>query len=94
MCQQDSASGQSTKIYSRKDLVMMEETIYNFHTSIYIPLIQKLAFQIPHVQILGTNHCGDYRRTVFKYHKSSQDVLCHRDYSERVVASFLHQIKS
>ena len=68
-CQQDTASGQSTKIYTRKELVMMEKTISNFHTSFYIPEIQKLAFHIPHVQILGTNHCGDSRRTAFKRRK-------------------------
>ena len=60
-CQHDTASGQSTKIYTRKELVMMETTISNFHTSFYIPEIQKLAFHIPHVQILSTNHCGDSR---------------------------------
>ena len=68
-CKQDTVSGQSTKIYTRKELVVMETTIYNFHTSLYIPEIQKLAFHIPHVQILGTNHCGDSRRTTFKRHK-------------------------
>ena len=36
-CQQDTASGQSTKIYTRKELVMMETTISNFHTSFNIP---------------------------------------------------------
>ena len=36
-CQHDTASLLSTKIYTRKELVMMETTIYNFHTSFYIP---------------------------------------------------------
>ena len=60
-CQQDTAPGQSTKLYTRKELVMMETTISNPHTSLYIPAIQKLAFHIPHVQILDTNHSGDSR---------------------------------
>ena len=34
-CQQDTASGQSTKIYTRKELVIRETTIFNFHTSFY-----------------------------------------------------------
>ena len=72
----------------------METTISNFHTSFFIPSIQKLEFHIPHVQILGTNHCGDSRQTVFKRRKSFQDVLCCRDYAERVVASFPQQIQS
>ena len=68
-CQQDIASGQSKYIYTRKDLVMMETNISNFHTSFYIPEIQKLAFHIPHVKILGMNHCDDSCRTVFKRRK-------------------------
>ena len=71
-CQKDTTSRQSTKIYTRKQLVMMETTISNFHTSFYIPEIKKLAFHIPHVQILGTNHWGDSRRTAFKRRKSFQ----------------------
>ena len=93
-CKQDYALEQSTKIYPRNELVMMETTISNFHTSFYIPEIQKLAFHIPRVQIIGTNHCGESRRTVFKYIESFQDVLCCRDYAEMAVASFSHQIKS
>ena len=89
---QDTASEQSTKIYTRKELVMMETTISNFHTSFYIPEIKKLVFHIPHVQILGTNQCGDSRQTAFKRRKSFQDVLWRRDYAERVVALFPHKI--
>ena len=73
---------------------MMETTIYNFHTSFYIPEIQKLAFHLRHVQIMGINNCGDSCRTEFKRRKSFQDVLCRRDYSERVVSIFPHQIQS
>ena len=73
---------------------MMETTISNFHTSFFIPEIQKLAFHIPHVLILGMNHCGDSRRTAFKRRESFQDVLCCRYYAERVVAIFANQIQS
>ena len=45
---------------------MMETTISDFHKSFYIPDIQKLGFHLPHVRILGTNHCGEMRRTAFK----------------------------
>ena len=71
----------------------METTIYNFHTSFYIPAIYKLNFNIPHLQILSTNHCGESRRTAFKLHKSFQDMLRRSDYAERLVVSFSHQIK-
>ena len=73
---------------------MMEKTIPNFHASFFIPEIQKLAFHIPHIQIIGTDHCGDYLQTAFKRHKSFQDVLCYCDYAERVFAIFAHQIQS
>ena len=57
--QHDTDSGKPRKIYTRKELVLIETTIYNFHTSFYIQAIQKLEFHITHVQILGTNNCGD-----------------------------------
>ena len=90
----DYDSVQYTDIYTRKELVMMETTISNFHTSFYIPAIQKLAFYIPQIQIMGTNHCGDSRRTSFKRCKSFQYVICCCDYSDMVVASFFQQIQS
>ena len=93
MCKQESLPDKYTKTYTRKELVMMETTISNFHTSLYIPAIQKLAFHLPHVRILGTNHCGELRRTAFKRRELFQDVLCCRDYAEKVVASFVNQIK-
>ena len=88
MCEQESLPDKSTKIYTRKELVMMETTISDFHTSFYIPAIQKLNFRLPHVRILGTNHCGELRRTAFKRRELFQDVICRRDYAERVVAGF------
>ena len=72
---------------------MTETTIYDSHTSFYIPAIQKLAFHLPHVNILGTNHCGEMRRTAFKRGELFQDVLCCRDYADRVFAIFAHEIK-
>ena len=67
---------------------MMETTISEFHISFYRPEILKLAFHLPHVRILGTNHCGEMQRTDFKQRELFQDVLCRHDYAERVVASF------
>ena len=66
MCEQESSPDKCTKIYTRKKLVMTETTISDFHTSFYIPAIKKLAFHLPHVRILGSNHCGEMRRTAFK----------------------------
>ena len=46
------------------------------------------------MRILGTNHCGEMRHTAFKQRELFQNVLCHRYYAERVLASFTNQIKS
>ena len=72
----------------------METKISDSRTSFYIPAIPKLAFHLPHVRILGTNHCGKMRRTAFKRRELFQDVLCRHYYAERVVASFSNQIQS
>ena len=93
MCKQESLPDKSTKIYTRKELVMMETTISDFHTSFCIPSIQKLAFHMPHVRILGTNHCCELRRIAFKRRELFQDVLYRRDYAERLVASFANKIQ-
>ena len=94
MCKQEYSPDESTNIYTRKDLVMMETTISDFCTSFYITSIQKLAFHLPYMRILGKNHCGEMRRTSFKRHELLQDVLCRRNYFERVVSRFSHQIQS
>ena len=94
MCKQEFSPDKSTKIYTRKEIVIMETTISDFHTSFYILAIQKLAFHLPHVHILRTNQCGELRRTAFKRRELFQDVLCRRDYAERVVASVANQTKS
>ena len=74
---------------------MMEISIADFHRSLYIPEIQNLAFHLPHVRILGTNHCGNTcRGLLLKCCRENQDMLCRRDHVERVVASFAHQIQS
>ena len=95
MCKQEYLSDKSTKIYTRKEIVMMETTISDFHTSLlYIPAIQRLAFHLTYVRILSTNHCGKLRHTALKYRELFQYVLCCRDYDERSVASFDSQIQS
>ena len=66
MCEQESLQDKSTKIYTRKELVIMETRISDFNTSFYIPAIPKLAFHQQHVRILGTNHYGEMRRIDFK----------------------------
>ena len=71
----------------------METKISKFHTRYYIPAIQKLAFHLPHMHIFVTNHCGEMRHTAFKLRELFQDVICRRDYAEKVVTSFSNQIQ-
>ena len=73
---------------------MMYTKITDFNTCFYIPAIQKLAFNIPHVRIFGTDKCGEMIHTAFKQRELFQDVICCRDYSKRVVAIFDNQIQS
>ena len=72
----------------------METKIYDYHTNFYIPAIQRSAFHLPHVRILGTNHCGELQLTAFKRCEYFQDVLCRCDYDEKMIAYFVHQIQS
>ena len=92
MCKHISSPYELTKIYTRKQIVMTETTVYDFYTSFYIPSIEKLAFNLPPVHIIGTNHCGEMRCTAFKRRELLQYVLCRRYYYERVVASSAHKI--
>ena len=94
MCKQESSLDEFIKIYTRKELVMTETKISNFHTSLYILAIKNLDFHLPHVRILGSHNCGEMQCRDFKRRELFQDVLCCCDYAERVVASFDHQIKS
>ena len=71
----------------------METTISDFHTSFYITAIQKLAFHLSHVRILCTHHCVELRFTAFKRRELFQDVLCWRDFYERVVSRFANKIQ-
>ena len=72
----------------------METSIADFHTSFYITSIKNLEFHLPHIRIIGTNNYGNTRREAFKRRSANQDVLSRRDYTERVVTSFSHKIKS
>ena len=86
MCKQESSSDKSTKYIHQKRDSDDRDKNSGFRTSFYIPAIQKLAFSLPHVHILGINNCGEMRRTSFKQRELFQDVLCFCDYAEKVVA--------
>ena len=93
MCKQESSSDKSTKIYTRKELLMMDTTISDFIPDTIFHPSKSWLFNLPHVCILGINHCDEMRRTAFKRRKLLQDFSCCRDYAERVVARFANQIQ-
>ena len=66
MYKHDYASEQPTKIYIRKQTVIMKTTISNLHTSFNILEIKNLEFHILHVKMLGINYCGESIQTIFK----------------------------
>ena len=73
---------------------MMETIISYFHTSFYIPAIQKLAFHLPYVRIFGTNRCDEMPRISFKRREFFQDVICRSGDAEGPVANVDNQIQS
>ena len=50
------------KVYTKTELVLFDEKIITFHEKYYKDAIDKLAYHLPHVKILGTNHVGLTRR--------------------------------
>ena len=59
LCFQYPATVTPEKLCTRNDLDMTETSIADFTTCFYITEIKKLDFQLPHVHILGNNHCGN-----------------------------------
>ena len=54
------------KLYTRKEIVLLETSISEYHNKHYFPEIQKLAFHFPHVSIIGTHCCGKEHHEAFK----------------------------
>ena len=46
------------KVTTQKSLVLKSCIILDFHSEYYIPEIENLTFHLPHVYILGENHCA------------------------------------
>ena len=69
---------------------MVETSIDDFHTILYIPEIKKIVFHLPHVQIISTDHCGNTLCEAFKRLKAYQNVLCYHDCAYKVVSSLAH----
>ena len=61
LCLQHLDSVTSANICARKELAVRETYIADFHTNFYITTMQNIEFYLPHIRILGTNHCGNTR---------------------------------
>ena len=72
---------------------MMDTSIFDFLQLFYLPIIKKLSLNLPHVRIIGKNHCGNSIREEFKCCADFHNVLCHQNYAECVVDSFAQPIK-
>ena len=46
-----------------------------------------------HVRIIGTTDCGIERCEAFKLQIKQHDVLCRRDYAERIISILAHTIQ-
>ena len=75
-------------------MVLMNTSIKEFHEEHYRPAIRKLAHHLPHVKILGSNHCAKIRQEAMKRRSKFRDAIARRDYAERLVAKFMNQIQS
>ena len=94
LCEAYSDSKLTAKIYTTKDIFVMETSIVDFRQNFYVHAIKKLAFKLTHVHNLGTHHCGNKGQEAFKRHEYYQDVLCRWNYAEHLLAIFVHQIQS
>ena len=93
MCSIVPSTDMAEKVYTGKELVLLETPIKKIHEKFYIPAIQKLTFSFPHVRILGTHQRGKELHEAFNHRWKLHDVLCQRDYEEWVVSSFAQQIQ-
>ena len=75
MCSTFPRSDTTTKVYTRKELVLLETPITEFNEQLYIIAIKKLEFHLTHVRILGTHHRGKELHDVLKCRGNLHDVL-------------------
>ena len=93
LCNDEPNETKRGKVHKRKMLVLKERIIAEFHKNFYKPVIQKLAFHLPHVRMLGTNNCGKMCREYFKARQDKKDVITRRDYAEQLTEKFPVQIQ-
>eukprot|EP00957_Ditylum_brightwellii_P081621 6209078-Ditylum_brightwellii.AAC.1 len=82
------------KFHKRKELVLFDESVSSFHQLYYKPAIEKLAYHLPHMQIVGTKHIGSARRDAMLRCNEKKDIKVWCDFADRFVAEFATEIQS
>ena len=70
------------KFTTQNILVLKPCIILDFNSDYYIPEIGKLAFNLPHVYILGKNNCAGKCHCMFVSWHNKYDWKCTRNYAE------------
>ena len=74
----------------RKEMVMKIKSLSTFMEKFYIPMLNKYAYHLPHVILLGKNECVKIRRDSLLH----GDIETIRDYAERLSFEFDKEIMS
>ena len=80
------------KIVRRKEITLLESSIYSFHNEVYIPMLHKFKYHIAIVSILNKNYCKKMRCDAFK--NNLNWIISERDYAERLVKQLDGEIQS
>ena len=56
LCSTVQPEKENAKVYSQKEIVLMETYISDFDKQYYIVEIKKLSFHLPYVLVIGTQH--------------------------------------
>ena len=78
------------RISQRKEMILMKKPFLDFYNNYYIPMLEKYAYHLPHVILLGKNECSKIRKESLKI----GDVETIRDYAERLSFDFDNEIMS
>ena len=68
-------------VTTHKILVLKSCRILDFHLEYYIPAIEKLAFHLPNIYILGGNYCTGKQHDMFVSQQNKFDWKFKRDYA-------------
>jgi len=90
ICQ--SMASKKDRIRFRKELTLLTKPIGIFHQQYLHPLIEKVAFHLPHVIMLSKNYCGKMRKDLLLTRPN--DIVTRRDYAERLAGKFNMEIQS